>query len=167
MKKLLFLTVITISSLGYAQKEIKLDIADALVIKTLELSYEHYIGTQSSVGISALFSFEKKTSDFRYNEYQMFTPYFRHYFTTDQTWNLFGELFLGINSGYKEIKLEDDSTSYKNYSDGAFGIAVGSKYISDSGLTVGLHAGLGRNLFSSDSPIIVPRVGVNVGWRFN
>ncbi len=93
MKKLLFLGVIAISSFSYAQKEIKLDVADALVIKTLELSYEHYIGEQSSVGLSALFSFEEKTADFRYNEYQMFTPYFRHYFTTERTWNLLENFF--------------------------------------------------------------------------
>lgn len=166
MKKILFLAVIAISSFSYAQKEIKLDVADALVIKTLELSYEHYIGEQSSVGLSALFSFEEKTADFRYNEYQMFTPYFRHYFTTEKTWNLFGELFLGINSGYKEIEVDGGPNSYKNYSDGAFGIAVGSKYISESGLTVDIHGGVGRNLFGSDSPLLVPRIGLNVGWRF-
>lgn len=166
MKKLLFLSTLIASSFTYAQKEIKLDVADALIIKTLELSYEHYIGTQSSVGLSALFNFEKKTADFRYKEYQMFTPYFRHYFSTEKTWNLFGELFLGINSGYKEIKENDAPSTYKNYSDGAFGVGVGSKYISESGLVIDLHAGVGRNLFGSDSPILVPRIGVNVGWRF-
>lgn len=166
MKKILFFALITLSSVGYSQKEIKLDVADALVMRTLELSYEHYIGDQSSVGISALFSFQEKTADFRYKEFQMFTPYFRHYFTTDKTWNLFGELFLGINSGYKEIEVDGGVNSYKNYSDGAFGIAVGSKYIAESGLTVGVHGGVGRNLFGSDSPLLVPRIGLNVGWRF-
>ena len=44
--------------------------------------------------------------------------------------------------------------------------AVGTKYISKSGLIIDAYAGLGRNLFGTDSPTIVPRAGLNVGWRF-
>jgi hypothetical protein len=163
MKKLLLLGTILISSLSYSQQEIKLNIANALVIKTLEVSYEHYISDDSSFGVSALFSFEKRSSDFKYNEDKMITPFFRHYFTTDRNWNLFGEGFLGISSGSTEI---DNTNVYESFSDGALGIAVGSKYISDGGLVVDIYAGVGRNLFGSNSPILVPRLGVNVGWRF-
>ena len=159
MKKILLILTLFISSFGYSQQEIKINIANALVIKTLEVSYEHYLNEQSSVGISGLISFEKKTSDFRYNEDKMLTPYFRHYFTTDRVWNLFGEAFFGINSGYKEV---EDSGVYEKFSDGALGVVIGSKYISNGGLVIDIYGGLGRNLFSSDSPIIVPRVGVNV-----
>ena len=163
MKKILLLLILFISSFGYSQQEVKLNIANALIIKTLEVSYEYYLNEQSSVGVSALFSFEKRTSDFRYNEDKMITPYFRHYFTTDRVWNFFGEAFFGINSGYSEV---GDTGVYEEFSDGALGISVGSKYISRGGLVIDVYGGLGRNLFSSNSPIIVPRVGVNVGWRF-
>jgi len=43
---------------------------------------------------------------------------------------------------------------------------VGTKYVSTGGLIIDAYAGVGRNLFGSDSPVLVPRVGVNVGWRF-
>ena len=167
MKKILLIAVILISSVSQAQQEIKVDILDALALKTLEVSYEYYTSERSSVGTSVLYNFEKKSSDFRYNEKFMITPYFRHYFTNNSNWNYFGEIFLGINKGEKEIDLIGSNVKkYEDYTDGALGVAVGSKYISSGGLIVDLYGGLGRNMFSSDSPSIVPRVGINVGYRF-
>lgn len=165
MKKILLIFGLFSCSLGYAQQEIKLDIADALVIKSLELSYENYISEESSFGISALFNLEKQDATFRYNENMMITPYYRHYFTTNEKWNFFGEGFLGINSGKTE-SVEDSGIYDAKYTDGALGIAVGTKYISSGGLIIDLYGGLGRNLFGSNSPLLVPRVGLNVGWRF-
>lgn len=158
MKKVVVLAVLFISLFTQAQQEISVDLGDALVMKTLELSYEYYIGDQSSVGMSALFNFEGKSSDFRYNEDNMITPYFRHYFTTAQNWNYFGELFLGINSG--------ENKNNVSYTDGALGISIGSKYVSNGGFMVSVLGGLGRNLFTDKSPAVVPRVGLNVGYRF-
>ncbi|WP_298782073.1 hypothetical protein [uncultured Polaribacter sp.] len=165
MKKLILLFTIFISSFSFAQQEIKIDIADALIIRGLEFSYEHYLSEDSSFGVSALFNLAKQTVDFRYNENTMITPYYRHYFTTHSQWNIFGEGFLGINSGKKE-SIKDSGIYDIKYTDGALGIAVGTKYIAKGGLVIDLYGGIGRNLFGSDSPILVPRVGLNVGWRF-
>lgn len=162
MKKIVLVAVIFISALAQAQQEVKVDIFDALALKTLDVSYEYYTSEQSSVGISALFNFEKRSSDFRYNEKRMITPFFRHYFTNNRNWNYFGEVFLGINTGERKI----GTNQYKEYTDGALGIAVGSKYVSSGGFVIDVHGGLGRNMFSSDSRSIVPRVGINLGYRF-
>lgn len=161
MKK--FILVLCLLSLGnsFAQKEIKVNILDALALKTLTVSYEHYFTEQTSVGASALFNFEGESSDARYNEDQMYTAFVRHYFSTESLWNLFGELFLAYNTG--EDELDGIPT---DYSDGALGLAVGYKYVSSGGFTVDIHGGLGRNLFADTSPRIVPRVGVNVGFQF-
>ncbi len=165
MKKIILVVGILISSFAQAQQELKVDIADALVMKTLDLSYEYYLSDQSSVGIAALFNFEKKTASFRYNENQMFTPYFRHYFSNSRNWNYFGEVFMGINTGEKEITIDGVATT-KKYTDGALGIAAGTKYVSNGGFLIEIFGGLGRNMFTSDSYAIVPRVGVNVGYQF-
>ncbi|MDN3620601.1 MULTISPECIES: DUF3575 domain-containing protein [Polaribacter] len=167
MKKLLLAFGLLASTLSYAQQEIKLDIGDALVIKSLEFSYENYISESSSFGISALFNLANQDDSFRYNENTMITPYYRNYFSTNEEWNFFGEAFLGINSGKEESDEENNPGVYDNkYTDGALGVAVGTKYITGSGLTIDVHAGVGRNLFGSDSPTLVPRLGVNIGWRF-
>ncbi|TMM30057.1 hypothetical protein FDT66_09350 [Polaribacter aestuariivivens] len=165
MKKILLIIGLLVSSLGYSQQEIKLDIADALVIRSLEFSYENYISAENSFGVSALFNLAKQDASFRYNENTMITPYFRHYFTSEAQWNFFGEAFVGINSGKKE-SVEDSGDYDLKYTDGALGVAIGTKYSSEGGLIIDVYAGVGRNLFGTDSPVLVPRVGVNVGWRF-
>ena len=165
MKKIIIAFGLLVSSLGYSQQEIKLDIADALVIRSLEFSYESYLSDESSFGVSALFNLAKQDVSFRYNENMMITPYYRHYFTSDYKWNFFGEGFLGINSGKKE-SIKDSGVYDVKYTDGALGIAVGTKYVAEGGLMIDVYGGVGRNLFGSDSPVIVPRVGLNVGWRF-
>lgn len=166
MKKVLFTLAVITATLTQAQQEIKLDISDALVLKTVEVSYEKYVNEQTSIGISALINFEKNTADFKYNEKRAITPFFRHYFTTENNWNFFGEGFFSLNFGEKEIEMIGGPNTFEDYTDGALGIGVGTKYVSEGGFTVDIHAGAGRNLFNENSPIIMPRVGVNLGWRF-
>jgi hypothetical protein len=167
MKKLLLAFGLLLSSLSYAQQEIKIDIADALIIKSLEFSYENYITENSSFGISALFNLADQEDSFRYNENTMITPYYRNYFSTNKQWNFFGEAFLGINWGKEELPDNGSNNfTYDKYTDAALGIAVGTKYVAESGLTLDIHAGIGRNLFGTESPTLVPRLGVNIGWRF-
>ena len=168
MKKNLLILALLISSFAQAQREIQLDLLDALALKTIEISYEHYLNEQSSVGISALINFEKFSADFKYNEKRVFTPFFRHYFTTENNWNFFGEGFFSLNFGEREIAPlgVGGVATLEDYTDGALGVAAGTKYVSENGLTIAIYGGAGRNLFNDNSPIIVPRVGVNVGWRF-
>ena len=166
MKKLFIVIAILTASFTQAQQEIKLDIFDALALKTIEVSYEKYIDETSSFGISALINFEKSSADFKYNEQRALTPFFRHYFTSENNWNFFGEGFLSLNFGEKETKFLNAPSTFEDYTDGALGVAVGMKYVSEGGFTVDIYGGVGRNLFTDNSPIVVPRAGVNVGWRF-
>jgi len=166
MKKFFIVIAILTASFTQAQQEIKLDFFDALVLKTIEVSYEKYIDETSSFGVSGFINFEKNTADFKYNEKRAITPFFRHYFTSENNWNFFGEGFFAFNFGEKEMKVLGGPSTYEDYTDGALGVAVGMKYVSEGGFTVDIYGGAGRNLFSSNSPIVVPRVGVNVGWRF-
>ena len=72
---------------------------------------------------------------------------------------------MGINSGKNET-VEDSGNYDEKYTDGALGVAVGTKYVASGGLVIDLYGGVGRNLFGSNSPVLVPRVGFNIGWRF-
>ena len=165
MKKNILLFTLFIGSFGFAQQEIKLDIGDAIVIRGLEFSYERYLTDDSSFGVSALFNLEKEGVTFRYNENMVITPYYRHYFTTNEQLNFFGEGFFGINSGKKEA-IKDSGNYDVKFTDGALGVAVGAKYIASGGLVIDFYGGVGRNLFGSNSPILLPRIGLNIGWRF-
>jgi hypothetical protein len=165
MKKIVLLCSLLVSSFGFSQQEIKLNIANALVIRSLEISYEKQLSIENSFGISTLFNLVEQEADFRYNENIMITPYFRHYFSAELQWNFFGEVFIGINSGKKET-VENSNNFNFEYTDAALGIAVGTKYTSKGGLIIDIYAGIGRNLFLSDSPVLVPRGGLNIGWKF-
>lgn len=165
MKKIILICTLLISSFGFSQQEIKLDIGDAIAIRSLEFSYEKYVSDDSSIGISALFNLTDEDVSFRYNENLMITPYYRHYFSTNEQWNYFGEAFVGINSG-KDETISGSGNYDIDYTDGALGVAVGTKYVSKGGLVIDAYAGVGRNLFGSNSPVLVPRIGLNVGWRF-
>lgn len=165
MKKIILALTILTCTFGQAQNEIKIDLFDGLVLKSIEVSYEHFLNEESSLGISAFFNLDENAS-FSYNESTMFTPYFRHHFPSRTNWNLFGEAFVGINSGDKEIKVDGDSNNtFEDYTDAAIGVAIGSKYVSPQGFVIDLYIGLGRNLFDSVSPSLVPRGGVNIGYR--
>ena len=96
----------------------------------------------------------------------MITPYFRHYFTNNRNWNYFGEFFVGINSGEKQVDTRNNQKQFEKYTDGAIGLSVGLKYISNGGFVISPLLGIGRNMFSDKSYEIVPRVGVNLGYRF-
>ena len=161
MKKLYFSAFLLMGFISFAQHEAKLNITDALALKTLHISYEQYISHQTSLGASALFNFEGSSSDFRYNEDRAYTGYVRHYLSSDNMWNLFGELFFTYATGQ-----DNDEDITTEFSGGALGLAVGYKYISKGGFTIGPYIGAGRYLFGEDTPTVIPRIGLNIGFQF-
>ena len=71
----------------------------------------------------------------------------------------------GIYSNdFQTITYSDDTSSNL-----AFGVAVGSKFVSSGGFLFEFYGGAGRNIVTGDSDIayeLVPRVGVSLGYRF-
>lgn len=165
MKKTLLLLFATVTFAGNAQKnnEFKLDILDILALKTLDLTLEHQLNPEASIGIGLLFNFENEASGFRYNEEFMLSPFYRQHLFQSGNIRYFGEFFGALNKG--ENNEENDGEN--NYTDFAFGLGFGGKYIADNGFLVDFHVGIGRNLFNTDqSPEVVPRVGIAIGKRF-
>ncbi|MBS9767998.1 MAG: DUF3575 domain-containing protein [Flavobacteriaceae bacterium] len=182
MMKRILVALMFVGTFAQAQQEVKFDVSDALIMKSLEVSYEFYLNDETSVGASLLHSFSKDDVKFRYNEKTMLTPYFRYYLPITPTklsdFKVFGEVFLGINSGRKKHKetkkvvgatdkvVEVEETVYRKYTDGALGIGGGLKYVSPQNFVFEAHAGVGRNLFNDKAIAIVPRVGICIGYRF-
>tara|TARA_B100000809_G_C15136568_1_gene530867 strand:- start:1808 stop:2320 length:513 start_codon:yes stop_codon:yes gene_type:complete len=163
---ILFALVFKISS---AQtNEIKVDVLDILALLALDVTFEHQINEESSIGISALFNFAKPDTSFRYNEEFVLTPYFRQVLFTRGSIGYFGEFFGAINTGDLELsdahKLAGKSDSYTDF---ALGLGFGGKYVSNNGFVADMHIGIGRNLFNTgNSPDVVPRVGISIGKQF-
>jgi len=168
MKKITILLLFVVTFTASAQKnEIKLDVFDILALKTLDVSFEHVLNSEASVGVSVLFNFEDSAS-FRYKESFMLTPYYRQHLFNNGNVNFFGELFGALNKGDIALSPADiQANKDDSYTDFAFGLGFGGKYVSDNGFVVDFHAGIGRNLFNTDvSRDIVPRVGISVGKQF-
>lgn len=177
MKKLLVLIVILLSVSTYSQHEVKFDVFDLTVFKALDLTYQYNLNEEASVGVSFFKNLSDKDNIFNYREEFTVTPFYRQYFPVGGVQNVYIEGFLAINSGkdFDDVAILDNSGNetgeYKevevDYTDGAFGFALGKSFISPRGFVLDLYAGIGRNLFDSDgSPSIVPRLGINTGFRF-
>jgi len=161
---LLFALVFKISA---AQtNEIKVDIFDILALLSLDVSFEHQLNSESSIGVSALFNFADSESSFRYQEEFVLTPYYRQMLFTRGNMNYYGEFFGAYNTGKideKDWVIGEDP----DYSDFAFGLGFGGKYVSINGFVADIHIGIGRNLFNtSESPDVIPRVGIAIGKQF-
>ena len=163
---ILFALVFKISS---AQtNEIKVDVFDILALLALDVTFEHQLNTESSIGISALFNFAKPSSSFRYEQEFALTPYYRQRLFSKGSFDYYGEFFGSLNTGEKNIAPSDLPAGESDmYTDFALGLSFGGKYVSANGFVADIHAGIGRNLFNTDySASIVPRVGVSIGKQF-
>jgi hypothetical protein len=180
MKKLFLMVIIltTIAMQSQANHEIKFDVFDLTVFKALDVSYQYNLNEEASVGLSLYNNLSDKKNIFGRVEDFTITPYYRQYFPLGGVENIYVEGFFAINSGkdFEDEEILDpitglgtDEFSEKEikYTDGAFGFALGKSFISPRGFVLDLYAGIGRNLFDSPgSPKIVPRLGINTGFRF-
>lgn len=181
MKKILFLLVLLLTFSSYAQEtlepvekknEVYLNAFNLITFKWLDVSYERVINEESSIGISALTTLDNES--YGYDSYRKYsvTPYYRHFFSNSYAKGFFMEAFTMINGGDYEEYTYNYDTGYEyeytlsSYTDVAFGISVGGKFISKRGFIGEIHAGVGRNLFDTNAPEVVGRGGVSFGYRF-
>lgn len=187
MKKIIILIVLFSTLSNFAQSdrpnEIRLNAFSVIAARTLDLSYEHYFNEESAVGASFAFDLTggEKYNIFGINQTYAITPYYRYYFPSNINNGLFLEAFLSANGGFNKEKIEDlgdivpdeddDEIDEEyvglKYSDFAFGIGAGYKYVSDGGFVGELFAGAGRNLSGDEKvPVVLPRLGISFGFRF-
>jgi hypothetical protein len=175
MKKIILLVVLSFGLNSFAQEQ---DIPDfkrneikgnalMLVLGSFEATYERLLNEESGLGISASVALIDQM-DVRW----AITPYYRFYFGKKPAAGFFAEGFGMLNQ--VDDYIYDDEYYYsgksKTVTDFAFGIGVGSKWISRRGVTFEINAGVGRNLFSeynNDRDYeFIGRGGITVGYRF-
>lgn len=171
MKKILFVLVLLVTFSSYAQdpvktiekkNEINLNAFNLIALKLLDVSYEHILNEESSVGVSLLTNLDKEYAYFRH--YSV-TPYYRHFFSKGYAKGFFMEAFTMLNSGENDYMYDDNNTDDK-FTDVAFGISVGGKFLTKGGFVGEVFAGIGRNIFDDNAPDVVPRGGISFGYRF-
>lgn len=176
MKKIILLIVLSFGFQAFAQvqeipdfkrNEIKGN-ALMLVLGSFQATYERLLNEESGVGISATVALVDDV-DMNFSV----TPYYRFYFGKKPAAGFFAEGFGMLNQVDDYIYGDEGNNfndSYKTITDFAFGIGVGSKWISRRGVIFEINAGVGRNLFSEYNGDrdyeFVPRGGITIGYRF-
>lgn len=182
MKRILITLMLLVTFSSYAQIEIEkpaekknevyLNAYNLIAFKWFDVSYEYLLHEEASIGVSALISLDEES--FGYDSYRQYsvTPYYRHFFSNKYAQGFFMEAFGMINGGTHEYyyfeEIYDSVGEYRdeNYTDLAFGISVGAKFLSKRGFIGEIHGGVGRNLFSENSPEVVGRASISFGYRF-
>lgn len=177
MKRFLFPAIFCLIFLtGYGQEqsdqdlsknELKLNLAYGL-FEIIEISYERILNNNMGVGFSGAY-FLDDGSDLT----ALALPFFRFYTSDDRHAKGF---FIEANSGlvvsetevitiFNEMNQEEEISVEDEYSFG-FGVAVGGKFVSDSGLFGEIYGGIGREFRDASDLEVYPRVGLVMGYRF-
>lgn len=158
------------------KNEIKINVA-YLIVGMPEIGYEYLINEESSTGVDILFSIDNDV-DFKF----ALTPYYRFFFGKKPTAGFFVEGFgmLNVTENYFDSYYYDIDPNYppsnnnnsENDTNFALGVAVGGKFLTNSGFIFEIYGGVGRNLFNTNSYDyyndyeFVPRFGASLGKRF-
>lgn len=165
------------------KNEFKLNAFNLIFFKSFDASYEYILNPNSSIGLSVLANLQNEPDWLEdisemphYNEKFALTPYYRHYFMNRYAKGFFLEAFGMFNrqklytskpffSGDEDYEYEYLGSS-NNF---ALGIALGGKIVSRKNFVFEFFGGIGRNIVESNTDIskeFVPRVGINLGYRF-
>lgn len=146
------------------KNEIKLN-GMYLLIGFPELSYERILNDESALGISVNFSIDDIEIDF------MAIPYYRIYFGKKPAAGFFVEgnaaFYVVDNEEYSFYNGHSYEVTNDHEIGAGVGLAVGSKFMTESGWVFEVFGGAGRNFLGSDEvSAAYPRFGLTIGKRF-
>lgn len=135
-----------------------------LALGVFEAGYEYLINDNSSLGLVATVPLRGDV-DLNFG----LEGYCRVFFGKKYAAGFFLEGFAFLNNTNYE-SIAPKVLPKNNYTDVAFGVGLGSKWVTNSGLIIELNAGVGRQMFRPAPPDIgsefIAKVGVTLGYRF-
>lgn len=156
------------------QNELSIGALNLVAFGALDITYERIIDKNSSWSIEAFVQALDKDSedvaDAFYKDFSL-TGKYKYFFGDSYARGFYVHGFGMLSSGEYDDNyvVAPDGYGYyeyENYTDFAIGFGVGGKFVSTGGFLLDLGAGIGRNLFSENSPTIVGQFNVNLGFRF-
>lgn len=156
-----------------SKNELSIGALNLIAFGAIDLAYERVINANSSwsgeVFIQALNKDSEDVAE-AYDKDFSLTGKYKHFFSSGYAKGFYVEGFGMFSSGKYEPDMyydTHDAVYYEEtYSDFALGFGVGGKFVSPGGFMLDLSTGIGRNLFSDNSPTIVGQFNVNLGFRF-
>ncbi len=171
----------TKSTLSLKKNEVRIDVLSLIAFSRLNLTYERFVGSRFSVGLTGSYSDSKKINDDfdsgnrnTIPKYEVI-PFVRYNLSQGAASYYFAEVFADANGGdFRETILLTDANNNdyyaikkSSYSDVALGAGVGYKFYIKDQFGVEFLVGFGANLLNKDkSPDIISRVGLGVSYRF-
>jgi len=160
-----------------AKNELSIGALNLVVFGALDLAYERILTPNSSWALEAfILALDRNNEDLggAYSKDYSLTGKFKYFFGERSTSGFYVNGLAMISSGEDNndyYEYDQYGTSYyisdsKSYTDFALGFGLGGKFVAKQGFVFDLSAGIGRNLFSSDSPTIVGQLNANLGYRF-
>lgn len=145
-------------------EELKFNIGLFLANAAVDVSYEHYLSEDTSIG--GTIYFDDKATD--YNGNFGICPNFRAYFGYEPRSGFFAEAFGLYYTGEEEEGTTNLGGRNNDYSTVALGIGLGNKWATRSQkFILEVNAGLGRNINPEVfQEIFMYRVGLSIGFRF-
>ena len=153
------------------RNELKINPVSLIGFEAIDIGYENILNEESSIGIDLYLGLGKE-DEFAYYRTFGLTPYYRKYFSRKFARGFFIEGFAMLNTAEDDAEVFFDTNGFpdvtrESSTDFALGISAGAKFVTPRGFMAEIYTGIGRNLFSSeDSPSIIGRGGISLGYRF-
>lgn len=157
--------------------EISLGALNLVAFGALDVAYERIVTPNTSWAVEAFFlALTKDNEDLSdaYSKDFSLTGKLKYFFSDRAAWGFYVNGLTMLSTG--NYTPEDNRTfnpdipfqapEEQKYTDLALGFGLGGKFVAKQGFFVDLSTGIGRNLFSSNSPTIIGQFNANLGFRF-
>ena len=159
-----------------AKNELSIGTLNLVAFGAVDVAYERLINSNSSWALEAFvlaLDRENEDIDDAFNKDVSLTGKYKYFFGDRTAWGFYVNGLAMLSSGKYNVTTEtfvNDNFFYrteeKDYTDFALGFGLGGKFVGKQGFFLDLSTGIGRNLFSDNSPIVVGQFNVNLGFRF-
>lgn len=156
-----------------SKNELSIGALNLVAFGALDIAYERIITPNTSWAVEAfILALNRDSEDVAeaYRKDFSLTGKFKYFFSDRTAWGFYVNGLTMISTGEDEDSFYYGDGSFqtetKNYTDLAIGFGLGGKFVAKQGFLLDLNAGIGRNLFNSDSPTIIGQFGINLGYRF-
>ena len=155
------------------KNEVSIGALNLVAFGALDIAYERIITPNTSWAVEAfILALNRDNEDVAeaYRKNFSLTGKFKYFFSDRTAWGFYVNGLTMISTGENDNSFYNSDGFYQsvteNYTDLAVGFGLGGKFVAKQGFLLDLNAGIGRNLFNSESPTIIGQFGVNLGYRF-
>lgn len=156
-----------------AKNELSIGALNLVAFGALDIAYERIVSPNTSWAVETfILALNRDNEDIAeaYRKDFSVTGKIKYFFGERTAWGFYVNGLAMISTGENEDEYYSPDGSFQTetekYTDLALGFGLGGKFVATQGFFVDLNAGIGRNLFSSESPTIIGQFGVNLGYRF-